>query len=319
MGVVGGLLASLGDGFASVGDGFKWDGDGFKWDGDSFKWDGDGWLMHWSRPSAVAALYLLACAVHNARLGSRGKARDGEDRPSALLSAVSVVHNWLLVAFSTFVCVMSAYHFAAHLAHSGLHTVLCQPPIAGGALPPPLGGRLHFWSYVFYLSKYYEMFDTVLLIARGKRVIPLHALHHAFIPLVMCVLFEGRVAFSLVALSVVNSFVHVVMYSYYLASALQLKPPLSWKRQITRLQIAQFSFGVLGGSYYWLMYIREPRLQLDTWPPLTYTEGCAGGEPRTVLVGYLTNVFLLLLFVSFYKAAYNKRRTPGSKPNPKRE
>ena len=76
--------------------------------------------------------------------------------------------------------------------------------------------------------------------------------------------------------------------------------------------LASGGFGVVGCSYYWLMYIREPRLQLDAWPPLTYTEGCAGGEPRTVLVGYLTNVFLLLLFVRFFRAAY-KRRTPGSK------
>ena len=184
-------------------------GDGFAWDGDGFAWDGDGWLMHWSRPAAVAALYLLACAVHNARLGSSANALrstgNGKSSASPILSAVSVAHNALLVGFSALVCAMSAYHFAAHLAHSGLHAVLCPPPIAGGALPPPLGGRLHLWCYVFYLSKYYEMVDTVLLIAMSKRIIALHALHHAFIPLVMCVLFDGRVAFSLVALSVVNS------------------------------------------------------------------------------------------------------------------
>ena len=110
------------------------------------------------------------------------------------------------------------------------------------------------------MSKYYEMVDTLLLILRQKPVITLHALHHAFIPLTMCLLFDGRVSFSLVALAVVNSFVHVVMYAYYLASALRMTPPVWWKKSITRLQIFQFTIGVIGGTYYWLVYVKELRI-----------------------------------------------------------
>ena len=41
-------------------------------------------------------------------------------------------------------------------------------------------------------------------------------------------------------------------------------------------------------------------------PRLTYTEGCDGGEPRMVLLGYLTNMALLGLFARFYARTYHK-------------
>jgi hypothetical protein len=146
---------------------------------------------------------------------------------------------------------------------------------------------------------------------RQKRIILLHALHHAFIPLVMVISFDGRVSMSLVALSVVNSLVHTVMYSYYLASALKLAPPLWWKKQITRLQILQFLVGVAGGTWYWWQYLRDLRVRAE-WPFLSFTAGCAGGEPLTVLVGYMSNAALLWMFLSFYRRAYRKgRRTPA--------
>lgn len=48
----------------------------------------------------------------------------------------------------------------------------------GGSWPPFLlcevidgraaSGSLYYWSYIYYLSKYYELLDTVLQLARGK-------------------------------------------------------------------------------------------------------------------------------------------------------
>jgi hypothetical protein len=47
--------------------------------------------------------------------------------------------------------------------------------------------------------------------------------------------------------AMVNCFVHVLMYTYYAISALQIRRLLGWKRQLTLLQLLQFSAGVLLG------------------------------------------------------------------------
>ena len=294
--------------------------------GDDFTWNDTTWLSHWSQPATAAAIYLLACGIHNSRLhrmkreAANAAAKNAASPSTPLLDAAAIAHNIVLVAFSALVCIIATYHFVERVAKAGLHNVLCPPPLpATSAPPPPLSGRLHYWCYVFYVSKYYEMVDTLLLILRQKPVITLHALHHAFIPLTMCLLFDGRVSFSLVALAVVNSFVHVVMYAYYLASALRMTPPVWWKKSITRLQIFQFTIGVIGGTYYWLVYVKELRVVRQSESGrsgvrsllplyLTYTEGCDGGEPWTVLVGYLMNAMLLFLFVRFYQSAYRRKK-----------
>lgn len=42
-------------------------------------------------------------------------------------------------------------------------------------------GPLFFWSYIYYLSKYYEFLDTVILALKGKPLSFLHVSHHALV------------------------------------------------------------------------------------------------------------------------------------------
>ena len=277
---------------------------------DAFVWDGRGFLMQWPPPVIAAVAYLTGCVVHNrsvAALSSAPKATSQKERGLTLLDRAAVAHNAVLVVFSAVVCTCSTLLVAQYIGSVGWREFLCDSRTSEPQ--SPLRGPLHGWCFVFYVSKYYEMVDTLLIVLRGRRVIALHALHHALMPLVMYLLFEGTVSVSLVALSVVNSFVHIVMYSYYLATALNLRPPDVWKKQITRLQIFQFSLGVFGGTYYWICYFRDLRVS-SAWPPrFSYTPGCAGGEPRMVLIGYVMNLSLLLLFSNFYIRAYGRRNT----------
>ena len=176
--------------------------------GAAFTWDDSLLLSHWPQPAIVAVIYLITCAIHNRRC-SKASSKASTEAPSPLLDAVSVLHNAGLVAFSSLVFCVATHHLIDIVTRSGLTDFLCPPPPPP---PPPLSGRLIFWCYLFYLSKYWELADTILLMVRGKRIILLHAVHHAFIPLVMIILFDGRVAVSLVGLTVLNSLVHVVMY-----------------------------------------------------------------------------------------------------------
>eukprot|EP00566_Odontella_aurita_P026723 CAMPEP_0113531926 /NCGR_PEP_ID=MMETSP0015_2-20120614/3766_1 /TAXON_ID=2838 /ORGANISM="Odontella" /LENGTH=178 /DNA_ID=CAMNT_0000430813 /DNA_START=160 /DNA_END=693 /DNA_ORIENTATION=+ /assembly_acc=CAM_ASM_000160 len=47
----------------------------------------------------------------------------------------------------------------------------------------PAKGALYYWSYIYYLSKYYELLDTALQLARGKPPphFFLHVYHHAVV------------------------------------------------------------------------------------------------------------------------------------------
>ena len=77
-------------------------------------------------------------------------------------------------------------------------------------------GKLGYVTYIFYLSKYYELFDTVLLAVKGKEVIFLHFYHHA----TMIFLTWSWFAYDWIEgawwCCFVNSLIHTFMYYYYL-------------------------------------------------------------------------------------------------------
>jgi len=97
------------------------------------------------------------------------------------------------------------------------------------------------WWYFF--SKVIEFTDTVLMVLRKKdsQITFLHVFHHAsmlniwWFTIILIPGGQGWLASSL------NSFVHVIMYSYYLFNLFpSLRPYLWWKKYITQLQLTQF-------------------------------------------------------------------------------
>ncbi|MCO5560317.1 hypothetical protein L7F22_013929 [Adiantum nelumboides] len=42
-------------------------------------------------------------------------------------------------------------------------------------------GPVFFWSYVFYLSKFYELLDTFIMILKRRPLTFLHVFHHAIV------------------------------------------------------------------------------------------------------------------------------------------
>lgn len=96
------------------------------------------------------------------------------------------------------------------------------------------------WIWIFYLSKYYELLDTFILLSKGKQSSFLQTFHHAGSIISMWLQAATRLSFGWVFV-LFNSFIHTVMYTYYTLTCFGYQP--SWKRLLTRMQIIQFLVG----------------------------------------------------------------------------
>ncbi|KAL9121343.1 MAG: hypothetical protein Q9187_002095 [Circinaria calcarea] len=104
---------------------------------------------------------------------------------------------------------------------------------------------LAYYGWLFYLSKFYEVMDTLIVLVKGKKSSILQTYHHA--GAMMCVWAGIRYMSPPIWLFVfINSGIHALMYTYYTLSALSVPIPVIVKRTLTTLQIVQF---VVGASY----------------------------------------------------------------------
>uniref|UniRef100_L2GC25 Elongation of fatty acids protein n=1 Tax=Colletotrichum fructicola (strain Nara gc5) TaxID=1213859 RepID=L2GC25_COLFN len=104
---------------------------------------------------------------------------------------------------------------------------------------------LAFYGWIFYLSKFYEVLDTFIILAKGKLSSTLQTYHHA--GAMMCMWAGIRYMSAPIWMFVlVNSFIHAMMYTYYTITAFNIRVPMAIKRTLTTLQITQF---LVGASY----------------------------------------------------------------------
>ena len=97
-------------------------------------------------------------------------------------------------------------------------------------------------TYSFYISKYYEIFDTFILHLNRKQCSFLQGYHHIGVIFTMYLQYIAKQHVSYIIV-LLNSLVHTVMYFYYGLSCLGIRLP--FKKYITSLQIFQFLAGEL--------------------------------------------------------------------------
>ncbi|KAL3424778.1 gns1 sur4 family protein [Phlyctema vagabunda] len=104
---------------------------------------------------------------------------------------------------------------------------------------------LAFFGWFFYLSKFYEVLDTLIILAKGKKSSTLQTYHHA--GAMMCMWAGIRFMSPPIWMFVfVNSGIHALMYTYYTLTAFSVPIPNALKRSLTTMQIIQF---LVGASY----------------------------------------------------------------------
>lgn len=154
---------------------------------------------------------------------------------------------------------------------------------------------LDWLTYLFYLSKFYEVIDTAIILAKGKKSPLLQTYHHAG---AMITMFSGAKfkATPIWLFVVFNSFIHSIMYVYYTFSTLKLPFPRPLKKSLTTLQISQF---LIGGSWAAAHLLFEPEDGTACLP-----------TPGTRLATWLNLLYLMPLTTLFVQFFVNEYRRP---------
>ena len=150
------------------------------------------------------------------------------------LVLISIAHNFGLIIFSawTFLSLSQILYTDGIVFESNYY--FSNP-------------RFDHIIFLFYLSKYYEFVDTFLLYLNGKTPIFLQKYHHVGAVISWHLMYIYKVDGVWTA-SLLNSFVHTIMYSYYLGCLLQINQVRVVKKYITSLQL--FQFFILYSNFY---------------------------------------------------------------------
>lgn len=137
--------------------------------------------------------------------------------------------------------------------------------------------------WLFYISKIFEFNDTFIMVLKknNRQISFLHLYHHVTIFAIwwlVTYMAPGGEAYYSAAL---NSFIHVVMYAYYLGSSLNFKFVSFIKKYITLMQMTQF-VTMMAQAGYDLLY------GANGYPVL----------PTRILFFYM--ITLLALFLNFF-------------------
>eukprot|EP01138_Halocafeteria_seosinensis_P006262 gb/GECG01006403.1/.p1 GENE.gb/GECG01006403.1/~~gb/GECG01006403.1/.p1 ORF type:complete len:279 (+),score=7.47 gb/GECG01006403.1/:1-837(+) len=244
-------------------------------------------------PVLGSGAYLAAVAVLVTYARGRSGSKPPQKRTVTVMGHVQGIHNLILCVWSLVMCLGAGYEaYRRVVEEKSVWWMLCEHPDTAPV------GRLYFWTWMYYVSKYYELLDTVVTLLKGS--IPpslgLGIYHHAVVLFMAWLWLETTQSLHIIGL-LFNTFVHVFMYYYYFRRA--YGHTVWWKNHITSLQIVQFatSFTMLSIVLYHLS-----GFQVNEWSSV-----CAGMPA----VGFnsVFNFTLLLAFVGIL----NKNSRPKSR------
>lgn len=160
-----------------------------------------------------------------------------ENRKPFQLKNTLIVYNFVQVVFSAWLF----YEIGVSGWLTGHYNFRCQP-VDYSNHPKTL--RMVHACWWYYFSKFTEFFDTFFFVMRKKssQVSTLHVIHHGCMPMSVWFGVKFTPGGHSTFFGLLNTFVHIVMYTYYLFTALgpQFQKYLWWKKYLTALQMVQF-------------------------------------------------------------------------------
>ncbi|XP_063532517.1 very long chain fatty acid elongase 7 [Cydia strobilella] len=196
----------------------------------------------------------------------------------------------VLIWYNLFQVLFSIWLFQESIASGWFttHSFRCQPVDYSRS---PLAMRTASGCWWYYFSKFTEFFDTIFFVMRKKfdHVSKLHVIHHGIMPMSVWFGVKFTPGGHSTFFGMLNTFVHIIMYSYYLLAALgpKVQKYLWWKKYLTALQMVQFV----------LVFFHTFQL--------LFTE-CDYPRAFVWWIG-MHSVLFYYLFSDFYKQAYLKK------------
>ncbi|XP_001599867.1 elongation of very long chain fatty acids protein AAEL008004 [Nasonia vitripennis] len=204
------------------------------------------------------------------------------NRPPMKLELVIRIYNIVQIVLSSYL-----FYKACILGWLKDYNYSCEPVDYSDT---PRAVEIAGTVYLYFIVKIIDLLDTVFFVLRKKQnqISFLHVYHHTGMVMGswggVKYLAGGHATF----LGLINSFVHVIMYTHYLVSSFKIANPW-WKKYITQLQLIQFF------------------LILVHFSQLLWTEDC--GFPRWPAAIFIPqNIFMIVLFGDFYYQTYVKKK-----------
>ncbi|XP_055678077.1 elongation of very long chain fatty acids protein AAEL008004 [Lutzomyia longipalpis] len=201
-----------------------------------------------------------------------------------------------LIYYNACQVLLSGYMFYEHLMSGWLfdYNLRCQTVDYSDSQQ---SRRMLNLCYIYYLSKLSEFADTIFFVLRKKKsqVTWLHLYHHSLTPIEAFILVRFLAGGNATFPNILNNFVHVCMYFYYMVAAMgaQYQKFLWWKKYMTELQIAQFILCIA--------HTIRALVSDCQFPPVI-----------SALLLLNASIFFVL-FMNFYIQNYNKQRSLAKK------
>lgn len=188
------------------------------------------WMSkYWFVSVIVSIVYLVLIFVGKQAM---------KNRPAFQMRRALLMWNTGLAAFSTIGSIILVPELIHKLIYEDFYMSVCKVP----ALKHP---PLNIWGWLFIISKFLELGDTVFIVLRKTSLQFLHWYHHVTV-LIYTWFANSYSPPSAVGLwfASMNYAVHSIMYSYYAIKATGRKIPQWISQVITMLQLCQMFMAI---------------------------------------------------------------------------
>ncbi|XP_025415383.1 elongation of very long chain fatty acids protein 4-like isoform X1 [Sipha flava] len=161
-----------------------------------------------------------------------------QKRSAYNLKYILIIYNVIMILVNVFIFT-ELLLMAIKLNYSWM----CQPITY---VNPEAELRIAVAVWLFYLTNFFELLDTIFFMLRKKnnQLSFLHVYHHSTMFVFSWIgtkYVPGGSAFLPI---LINSFVHIIMYLYYTLAAMHCTKIMKYKKFVTIIQLAQFTFAL---------------------------------------------------------------------------